>query len=202
MTGAWSCPVPPGRRWPSRPLCPPSRKACPRTSRCKSGNPTQTLLGGDVTCLVHKKMLHLSIRKGWLEIKDHTYVPGWSTSSPCSRSPRVKSVGWYLGFCQGHGRLRLTTSAMGTSFFESFTRDTWMRLPSVSIWRTKFAVALENIALADEERQSWKRKQKFLIESFLEDRGWVLCWYSPSQKKKNIEQGLWVIWQHCHLIPR
>lgn len=48
MTGAWSCPVPPRRRWPSRPPCPAYWKACPRTSRCKSGNPSQTHLGGDV----------------------------------------------------------------------------------------------------------------------------------------------------------
>lgn len=145
-------------------------------------------------------MLHLCIRNGWLEIKDHTYVPGWSTSSPCSRSPRVKSVGWYLGFCHGHGRLRLTTSAMGTSFFESFTRDTWMRLPSGSIWRTKFAVALENIALADEEWQSWRRKQ---MSQVLKPRGWVLCWYSslpPPPPQKN--QVFWVIWQHGNLITR
>lgn len=94
------------------------------------------------------------------EIKHHAYVPGWSTSSPCSRLLRVKSVGWYLGFCQNNGRLRLTTSAMGTSFFESFTRDTWMRLPSGSIWWTKFAVALENITLAYEKWQSWKKAER------------------------------------------
>lgn len=105
-----------------------------------------------------------------------TYVPGWSASSPCSRLLRLKSVGWYLGFCQIHGRLRLTTSAMGTSFLESLTRETGMRLPSGSIWWTKFAVALENITLADRKWQSWKKDKchRFWFLFFSEDRGWVL----------------------------
>lgn len=80
----------------------------------------------------------------------HSYVPGLSSWSPSSKSLRVKSVGWYLGLCQNQKRLRLTTSAMETSFLESFTRDTWMRLPSGSIWWTKLAVALENMARVDE----------------------------------------------------
>lgn len=63
----------------------------------------------------------------------HTYIPGMSILSPCNKSLRVKTVGWYLGFCQNQIRLRLTTSAMGTSLCESFTLDTWMRLPSGSI---------------------------------------------------------------------
>lgn len=48
MIGAWSCPVPPGWRWPSQPLCPAAQKACPRMSRCKSGSLSRTLLVGHV----------------------------------------------------------------------------------------------------------------------------------------------------------
>lgn len=80
----------------------------------------------------------------------YAHLPGLSTSSPCNRSPRVKSVGWYLGLCQAHVRLRLTTIAMGSSLWESFTRDTWMRLPSGSTWWTNLAVALENMTSARE----------------------------------------------------
>lgn len=124
-----------------------------------------------------------------MEIRHHTYVPGWSSSSPCNRLLRVKSVGWYLGFCQNR-QLRLTTSAMGTSFFESFTRDTWMRLPSGSIWRTKFAVALENITLAAEKWQSWKKDkcQKFWFVFFPGRQGLVSV-LVPSKKSSG--------WSYC-----
>lgn len=115
-----------------------------------------------------------------MEIKHHIHVPGTSTLSPCSKWLRVKSVGWYLGFCQNQLQLRFTTSAMRTSLCESFIRDTWMRLPSWSISRTKLAVALENMASADEDCRQLEQRQRRLglnLTSFWKSRE-EKCFYS------------------------
>lgn len=127
-----------------------------------------------------------------MEIKHHIHIPGTSTLSPCSKWLRVKSVGWYLGFCQNQLQLRFTTSAMRTSLCESFIRDTWMRLPSWSISRTKLAVALENMASADEDCRQLEQRQRRLRPQFdliLEEQRRemllfkplpvISSWYSP-----------------------